>query len=172
MKITKCADCGNSPKNDFVQSFCIALMKADIGFVSRSVAENIVWVIGNKQPLIGMTPFLDAINQLKRKKKLALKIQHVMSHGKVGAANGTLRLQSGDEINFCHVFEFTNTTGAHYVETTAAIEGGILASADFQKEISKYLENIDQGYSLDEADSGIRIEELSQAILFAIPLVA
>jgi hypothetical protein len=108
MRIEKSADCGNSPKNKLLESVSIALMKADVPALSRTVLDDVVWHLGTEEVIAGKSAFLEAVRGRKHNSNASLKIFHVVTHGKVGAVNGKLRLKSKIEINFCHVFEFSS----------------------------------------------------------------
>lgn len=110
-RIVTSADCGNSPKNIFLEKLTIAFAKGKTQFILESVTDAICWErVG--QPLIaGKAAFAAALAQLKKEKVATLTIAHVMTHGKAGAVNGTRHLASGKTYAFCEVFEFSNAKG-------------------------------------------------------------
>lgn len=110
-KVVTSEDCGNSPKNIFVQEVTIALIKCDAKFALRSVAENIRWDIIGRTSVEGRDNLGAELERLTKEKPVELIINHVVTHGKAGAANGILKLQSGQQIAFCNVYEFTNAKG-------------------------------------------------------------
>ena len=97
-------DCGNSPKNQFVQDAAIALEKGDGPATIWS--EDVIWQGIAETPVTGR----DAVSNLLAKKTAPAEIviEHAISHGKVGAACGETLLASGQKYRFSHVFEFTN----------------------------------------------------------------
>ncbi len=110
-KVITSEDCGNSPKNIFVQELTIALAKGDLKFVSTSVADDIRWEIIGKTPIEGRDDLAAELERSAQVKSTELVIEHVLTHGKAGAVNGTLKLKSGKTVAFCHVYEFTNAKG-------------------------------------------------------------
>lgn len=48
-EVTVSGDCGNSPKNVFVQELTIALAKGDTKFILKNVTDDVRWnVVGDK----------------------------------------------------------------------------------------------------------------------------
>ena len=88
VKITRSGECKNSPKNGFVEEFAIDLLSgADL---TDRLAGGVTC----------------AVPQFKNLK--AIHVHHAISHGKVGAANGTLTTPTGD-MEFSLILEFVNT---------------------------------------------------------------
>ncbi len=102
-------DCGNSPKNQFVEKVTIALATQDQAFLLESVADDILWNIVGQQPSQGKAEFAAALNAANKSPVTELVIDHVMTHGKAGAVNGTRTQQGGKRYEFCDVYEFSNT---------------------------------------------------------------
>ena len=90
MKITKSGECGNSPKNAFVEDFIIDFICAND--VSAKTTEDA------------------RIPPLNWKAVTELRMTHAISHGRVGAGNGVL-ISEGREIAFAVMVEFANTKG-------------------------------------------------------------
>lgn len=97
-------DCGNSPKNQFVQDVAIALEtgELEIGMIDNDVS----WYGAGDDPIEGLKNFEQFL--AGHATPSALVIDHAISHGKVGAASGEVMLANGHRKRFCHVFEFTN----------------------------------------------------------------
>lgn len=104
-KLNRSADCGNSPKNKMVEDIGIALEVRDTEFLSSVLDSEAVWSCSSS---IATTTekILHTLSSLD--KPAALTIDHVMSHGKVGAVNGFAEGRKGEQ-RFCHVIEFTST---------------------------------------------------------------
>ncbi len=96
-------DCGNSPKNLFVQRVAVALVSGE--FIADAFAEGALW----RHPS-GVMEGRSAIGEwlAQQHKPVEVTITHAISHGRVGAANGTLVLD-GQLRRFAFVFEFTST---------------------------------------------------------------
>ena len=103
-------DCGNSPKNVFIQEITIALAKGDVKSVLNSVTEDIRWSIVGDRVLQGTEQFVEALQEKKNEKVVELKIQHIATHGKTGAVDGTLKFKNKSHA-FCHMYEFSNAKG-------------------------------------------------------------
>lgn len=114
-------DCGNSPKNIFVQDLTIALAKRDSKFILSNVTDDVRWNIIGDTPIQGKDNFAEALEGMKNDKALQLTVQHVATHGKTGAVNGTTKLENGKTRAFCDVYEFSNTTGTAVKEITSYI---------------------------------------------------
>ncbi|HEY7774224.1 MAG TPA: hypothetical protein VIC26_13665 [Marinagarivorans sp.] len=104
-KINRSADCGNSPKNKTVEDIGIALESRDTEFLSSILDSEAVWSYSSSTTTKAER-ILETLSTLD--KPAALFIDHVMSHGKVGAVNGGSERGKGEQ-RFCHVIEFTST---------------------------------------------------------------
>jgi hypothetical protein len=90
MKVTRSGECGNSPKNAFVEDFIIALVLSDDPGDRLSQDAQL--------PDIGL------------ENATSLTILHAISHGRIGAANGEA-VVNGETVAFAFVLEFTSTKG-------------------------------------------------------------
>jgi hypothetical protein len=114
-------DCGNSPKNIFVQDLTIALAKRDSKFILGNVTDDVRWNIIGNTSVQGKDNFAEALEGIKNDKVLQLTVQHVATHGKSGFVNGTTKLKNGKTRTFCDVYEFSNTKGTAVKEITSYI---------------------------------------------------
>jgi len=112
-------DCGNSPKNVFLQKFTIAFAKGDAKFILGSVTDDIRWNMVGEQLIQGKDNFAKALEQMKNDKAVELTIHHIATHGKSGAANGTTKLKNGKTRAYCDVYEFKDTKGSSVKEITS-----------------------------------------------------
>ena len=106
-KIQGSKDCGNSPKNQFVQDVAVALETGE--FSADQFGDDSLWYKESDQPLRGKSAIADALSG--DEKPTVVTVEHAISHGKVGAASGETTLKSGKVRRFSHVFEFTTTKG-------------------------------------------------------------
>lgn len=106
-KIVESSDCGNSPKNKFVQDAAIGLAIGKLD--GTMVADNVIWHDVDEKSLEGMAAFKARLD--KRKPPSAVIVEHAISHGKVGAVSGIVEDTNGGETRFCHIFEFTSSKG-------------------------------------------------------------
>lgn len=98
-------DCGNSPKNKFVQDVAVAMERGEA--IPDAVSEDVTWEQPATQLILGKTAIFEHLRS--RPEPSSIIVQHAISHGKVGAASGEVILANGQTRRFCHVFEFTNT---------------------------------------------------------------
>jgi hypothetical protein len=105
-KVIVSEGCGNSPKNTFVEKLVIAIAKGDSKFMFASITEDIRWNFVGGRLIEGRENFVEAFEQMKKNKALELSIDHIATHGKSGAADGKIKMESGKTFGFCDVFEF------------------------------------------------------------------
>lgn len=112
-------DCGNSPKNIFVQEITVAFAKGDMKLILGSVTDDFCWnVVGAKQ-IQGKADFAGALEESKSNPAAELTIHHIATHGKAGAVDGTIKFKNGKIWAFCDVYEFSNSKGASVKEITS-----------------------------------------------------
>ena len=114
-------DCGNSPKNLFLQQLTIAFAQGGTGFILSSVAEDIRWNLVGERLVQGKADFAQALEQAAKAQVAELTIDHVVTHGKAGAVNGTLTMENGETRAFCDVYEFTGAKGTIVSEITSYV---------------------------------------------------
>ena len=120
-RVIRSEDCGNSPKNIFVQDITIAFAKGDTTFLLDNVTDDIRWdIIGNKL-VQGKDELAKVVEQMKKEKAIKLTVHHVATHGKSGAVNGTTKLNDGKTREFCNVYEFSNSKGEAIREITSYV---------------------------------------------------
>ena len=118
-KIIISEDCGNSPKNIFVQKVTIAFAKRDSKFIINNVTDDIRWNVIGDRLIEGKDRFAKALEKMKKDSVEVLTIRHIATHGKAGAVDGTLRLENGRLRAFCNVYEFSNSKGSAIKEVTS-----------------------------------------------------
>lgn len=114
-------DCGNSPKNIFVQELTIAFAKGDAKFILGNVTDDIRWNIVGNRLIQGKNDLAEALKRMKNDKVVELAIHHVATHGKAGAVDGSTKLKDGKTRAFCAVYEFSGTTGTRVREITSYV---------------------------------------------------
>lgn len=110
-KINRSDDCGNSPKNKFIEELSIAFITGDIGFIEKSITEAAKWKIIGRTIINGKVNIINEISNNKEVKINELSISHVVTHGKSWAVNGFLKLSDKTLADFCMFFEFTGAKG-------------------------------------------------------------
>ena len=114
-------DCGNSPKNLFVQDLTVAFVKGDARYLLKKVTADVRWNILGDQVIQGGDHFADMLEERKRDRATELTILHIATHGKAGAADGRIRFKNGKILAFCNVYEFINTKGTSVREITSYV---------------------------------------------------
>jgi hypothetical protein len=120
-KIIVSADCGNSPKNIFIEKLTAAFAKRDAKFILGNVTDDIRWNIVGDTLIEGKDNFAATLAQMKNEKVLELTIRHIATHGKAGAVDGTVILEDGKPRAFCDVYEFNGAKGTAVKEITSYV---------------------------------------------------
>jgi len=118
IRITVSKDCGNSPKNIFLQKMTIASAGGEVDFLRASVTEDIRWNTLGGRLVQGKQAFVQAISR-RYEDSHELIILHVMTHGKAGAVDSRVSLNNGKVYAFCDVYEFNNARGESIKEITS-----------------------------------------------------
>lgn len=106
MRITPSHDCGNSPKNLRAQDLAIALAAANPSQIEPFLAQDVVWERPAASPVKGASAVLAAVGSAA--KATSIVVEHAITHGKVGAVSGTIKLRGASAQGFCHVVEFAD----------------------------------------------------------------
>jgi hypothetical protein len=113
-------DCGNSPKNIFVQELTIAFAKGDSKYLLKNVTDDVCWTIVGDRTIEGKDSLIEALKQTKDDPVAELAIHHIATHGKAGAADGRMKFKRKTHA-FCHVYEFSNSKGTSVKEITSYV---------------------------------------------------
>ena len=98
-------DCGNSPKNNFIEKIAVGLEIGDWEFLCEALSDEAVWELTDGSVVEGDS--LRAHIKNCGKGVTFVKIEHVLSHGKSGSAAGHTHDKKGKALHFCHFIEFT-----------------------------------------------------------------
>ena len=109
-------DCGNSPKNIFVQELTIAFARGNSKFILKSVTDDISWNVVGDALIQGKDDFAEALKERTSSPAEELTIHHIATHGKTGAVDGTVKFKNGKTHAFCDVYEFSNSKGSSVKE--------------------------------------------------------
>ena len=104
-------DCGNSPKNNLILQFTIAIAKQDTNFIVDRSTDTVQWSFVGGLSIEGKENLVEFLERENKDEIAALTIRHVLSHGKAGAVDGTQKYKNGGTAAFCNVYEFGNTKG-------------------------------------------------------------
>ena len=131
-EIVKSKDCGNSPKNLLVQELAVSIERADRAAFSRCISENIAWAYQGRSPVVGRASASELLESMRSQAPLMIEVEHAISHGRVGAANGTVQLASGTRIGFCHVIEFASVKGDRVARITSYYANDVSGSEELK----------------------------------------
>jgi hypothetical protein len=120
-KVIVSKDCGNSPKNLFLEKLAIAFAKGDAKFILSSITEDIRWNMIGEKRVQGRDDFVAVLEQRTNEQVVELSISHVVTHGRAGAVNGTLKLKNGQTPAFCDGYEFGGAKGTSVREITSGV---------------------------------------------------
>ena len=111
-KIKIKADCGNSPKMNFLKEINIAFAESNLTFLSDHVTDSIEWNIVGEKLIVGKESFTDELEVMKSNEISELVLQQVLSHGREGAARGIITMNNGKMFAFSDFYEFNNSKGS------------------------------------------------------------
>jgi hypothetical protein len=111
-KIILNESCGNSPKNDFLVHFATAYARGDVTYILGIIPGEITWNIVGDKLVRGKMDFKNVIQQYENPAAVAeLAIEHVATHGRAGAVDGSMTMVNGTRTAFCHVIDFSSAKG-------------------------------------------------------------
>jgi hypothetical protein len=110
-EVNRSEDCGNSPKNRFVQELSIALALREMAPILEGISDDASWEVVGSSRLEGKAAFAEELRVDGPVQAESVTIHHVVTHGKAGAVNGTIRADDGSVRQFCDVYEFTSAKG-------------------------------------------------------------
>jgi hypothetical protein len=100
----------------------VAFARRDTDFLLDSVADDIHWNIVGEIPIRGKDALQEAIASIPQDCQVTeIIINHVVTHGKMGAVNGIIKRQNDRTYEFCSVYEFSNTKGTNVRNITSYI---------------------------------------------------
>ncbi|HMN15634.1 MAG TPA: nuclear transport factor 2 family protein [Bellilinea sp.] len=106
--VIKHADCGNSPKNEFIQDFEAAFGQLDVDKLIDWVTDDIEWVGVGQAEVQGVTAFEDMLLTMSADHIEKYEIEGAISHGLHGCAWGKMTESDGAIYEFCDLFTFEN----------------------------------------------------------------
>ena len=96
-RITRSADCGNSPKNRVFEDLAVALEGGT--WETSGPSGDVAWSRADGSRVTGS----EAIAAASAGSPRDIRIDHVVSHGRIGAVSGVT-----DGEAFAHMFEYTS----------------------------------------------------------------
>lgn len=120
-KITLTIDCGNAPKKEFIKKINIAFAKGNSDFLLESVTDGIVWnIIGDKK-IEGKEKLREELKDMKAQKASELILDRILTHGKEGAASGSVKMQNGKNYAFSDFYEFNGAKATKLKSITSFV---------------------------------------------------
>lgn len=119
--VTVSLDCGNAPKKEFIKDINIAFAKGNLDFLTESVTDNIVWNIVGDKRIEGKEKFAAELEKMKERKASELTLDHILTHGREGAASGIIKMQNGRKYAFSDFYEFSGAKGAKIKSITSFV---------------------------------------------------
>lgn len=101
-KVTLSGECGNSPKNAFAERCAVAILTGE----KTGLDDDCLAILPDGKETKGPDALIGALADTIGKPD-AVTIFHAITHGRVGAVNGTFA-RGGKTCGFALVFEFRN----------------------------------------------------------------
>tara|TARA_R110002096_G_scaffold134785_4_gene286073 strand:+ start:420 stop:809 length:390 start_codon:yes stop_codon:yes gene_type:complete len=121
LKITIPIDCGNSPKMEFLKQFNIAFAESNTSFLLESVVDDITWNILGDRLINGKTEFSAELDRMKSEAPTELIIEKIITHGKLGAVNGIMKMPNEKSYAFSDIYEFSTAKGSKIATITSYV---------------------------------------------------
>ena len=106
---------------EFLKDFNIAFAKREVEYIAERVTDEIDWNIIGDRKIQGKKIFTAELEQMKSEKMTELTIDQILSHGKIGAASGTMKMQNGKKYAFSDFYEFNGAKGSKIKSMTSYI---------------------------------------------------
>lgn len=106
-KVTLSGECGNSPKNAFAERCAVALLAGEKAEIDVALERACIAILPGEVETSGPDALIDALAKAVGKPE-AVTILHAITHGRIGAVNGTFA-KGGKIQGFALTFEFRNT---------------------------------------------------------------
>lgn len=104
-------DCGNAPKKLQIRDFNVAVAEGNAAAIEQHLSEDAIWHLyepGNQQHLEGRKAVLTEHVDNRTIAPREVLIEHILTHGKAGSANGIITSQDENVYVFCDVYIFTS----------------------------------------------------------------
>lgn len=118
IRILCAEDCGNAPKKILIRDYEIAVAKNAAGDFLPYLANHCVWEIIGERELQGVENIQSTVQEESSRKPIELHIENILTHGTIGAANGTMKYQNSS-LAFCNIYHFTSFKNAKIKRITS-----------------------------------------------------
>lgn len=106
MKVECAEDCDNAPKKRLLRDLCIDYWRDEGSLVVEHLAEGAVWNIVGQACHVGVQAIRRQIEKVCDVKPAVLHIHNIITHGNTAAANATVTMRDGRQIEYCDVYQF------------------------------------------------------------------
>ena len=107
MKINCKEDCGNAPLKEMLRDFNVAFGKGDVESIAEKLTDDIVWEMVGDKKYEGKKAVTEELERMKEFKAAELTIEHIITHGRTAACNGSLVMKrGGNKYAFCDIYDF------------------------------------------------------------------
>jgi hypothetical protein len=106
MDINIKANCGNSPKNEFLKELNIAFARSEVDQVMHSVTDDIELNMVGSQLIKGKEALKAMFKQQQEVVIESISLQSIITHGKEGAVNGEFTMSDGKHYAFADFYQF------------------------------------------------------------------
>lgn len=101
-------DCDNAPKRALLRDLLIAWAHGDWDVVRSLLAEDLAWEIVGEAMVQGREGMIERASASDPAELAEVVIDRILSHGKLGAIEGTISLRNGERLGYCHVVTFAS----------------------------------------------------------------
>lgn len=105
------ADCGNSPRKEFLKQFHIAMAEGDWPFVADNLSDSIRWEWVGSQVLENKEAAEEQLVKSPLWEVKTLDVDAIITHGNEASANGRVLTSEGKTFAFCNVYKFKGFKG-------------------------------------------------------------
>lgn len=107
-EVTCPVNCGNSPRAAMLRDFNIAFAMGNIDALLAEMDETIRWEMVGDQTIVGKQAVGEALRKMIMEPTAKVEIKAIITHGKLGAADGSMVFADGTQIAFCDVYVFSS----------------------------------------------------------------
>jgi len=115
------ADCGNSPRREFLKEFNSAFAKGDTSFIEANLTEEVSWHMVGDRTITGKPAFVAELESMKTSPVKKLVLQTVVTHGRDASASGEMHMATGEVYAFCDVYAFAKASGTTLKSITSYV---------------------------------------------------
>lgn len=116
-------DCGNSPKQKFVEEVTRVILSGKLQELEAVLVSNYVIKDATGRVDSDLKEFSIALERSGFRRIKEAFIHHVVSHGRHGASSGTAELKDGELVGFAFFVRFGSAKGSSLGELTYHLPG-------------------------------------------------